>query len=196
MRNAFWDFREFCVYTQTLPDSLHMADVGVFSNLLFAILGYCRERIHGHLEASDADARWNRAMNRLEDRLRECTFINNEKVPPYVCKVGQKITLSEDESSPLFKASEFRQLMLAMPIAIANLFELDLEAACRISGTEIFDPTFVCCALLILFAEWYGAARKIPQDVDTVRDQVHTPITSSQCIACNCTISFCNSAND
>lgn len=112
VKNAFWEFRGFCVYTQTLPDSLHLADVGLFAGILFAIFKNCREYIFDWLD--NAEKRWETAMERLEFRLKHCTFIGTEKLPDAVCQVGMRITKSQNttKSSPLFKASEFRRLML------------------------------------------------------------------------------------
>jgi hypothetical protein len=35
--NAWWEFKHFCIYSQTLPEPLHLADLGIFPALLEAI---------------------------------------------------------------------------------------------------------------------------------------------------------------
>jgi hypothetical protein len=40
----------FCVYTQTFPDSLHMADTGVFQHVLYHMFDHVKEEIFVHLD--------------------------------------------------------------------------------------------------------------------------------------------------
>ena len=109
MWNSFWAFRFFCVYTQTPPESLHLADLGLFQSILVTVFDDCKGKIFDWLD--NGDKQWDNAMNRLQHRLHACRFVGTE-VPPHVCKVGERFTKSDDKSTPLFKAWQFRLLML------------------------------------------------------------------------------------
>ena len=59
-----------------------------------------------------------------------------------------------------------------MPIAIANLFDQELQEARATAGVPLFDPSIAACTVLILFANWYGCARRIPQTAAVAEDQI------------------------
>jgi len=115
MTNAFWRFRLFDVYAQTVPDSLHCADTGLFQTLLITILTSMRTAMFQKY-FEDADKRWKKAMHRLKVRLQQWSGIDSaDRISNYLSNVGIKITEaseSEEGFHPLFKASDFRQLML------------------------------------------------------------------------------------
>ena len=117
MWNSFWEMRGFCVYTQTLPDSLHLSDLGLYQAILVAIWADCKENLFDWLP--DGAARWTNAMHRLEQRLNSCRLVGTE-LPPTVCQVGDKFEKAHDTSIPLFKAWEFRLLMLVS--ALSDMF--------------------------------------------------------------------------
>jgi hypothetical protein len=51
----------------------------------------------------------------------------------------------------------------ALPLALANAFEPDVNEARRVSGDPGFeDPTVAACTALCLFDDWYSSARCIP----------------------------------
>jgi hypothetical protein len=116
VRNAFWSFRFFCVYCHSLPDALHMADLGIFPHILFAIVADWRSRVFDHLE--DGEARLHVAMDRLAAKLSGVVFLNNEGVgSAFVCRVGHRIVEAQNnaESTPILKAWEFRRLSMVLP---------------------------------------------------------------------------------
>ena len=113
LQNAFWRFRQFDVYTQTVPDSLHCADTGLYQTILIAIFRSIRTELFDQLE--NADRRWLKAMQRLKVRLTRWTGIDTAAIGKWVSSVGFKINdaMNSDEGShALFKASDFRALML------------------------------------------------------------------------------------
>ena len=112
MRNAFWDFRMFDVYTQCFPDSLHMADTGVFEHILLHVFDNTRSEIYSCLE--DGEERWKAAMDHLELNLLRTTLVSNEPISNFVARVGHRITERIDNSTLMYKASEFRRLMMVV----------------------------------------------------------------------------------
>ncbi len=113
MENAFWKFRLFDVYAQCFPDSLHMADTGVFEHILTHCLASIKQSFDDAL-GDDDGKRWKEAMNRLQYRLQRTTLVQNEGISNFVARVGHRVTALAGQKSkvPLFKASEFRRLML------------------------------------------------------------------------------------
>jgi hypothetical protein len=112
IRNAFWSFRFFCPYTQTLPDSLHMADLGVFQSILFAIFEDIEVKALQYLD--NAEARRNLVGDRLAGRLRIEKLLDQEGVKQFVSNVAHRFaSVKKNElKAPLFKAWEYRRLML------------------------------------------------------------------------------------
>ena len=111
--NAFWSFRFFCVYSYSMPDALHLADLGIFPHILFAIIADWRCRVFAHLD--DEAKRLEVAMDRLAARLAGVKFLDNQGVgSEYVCNVGHKIAEAQDdaESTLILKAWEFRRLAM------------------------------------------------------------------------------------
>ena len=103
----------FDVYAQTVPDSLHCADTGLFQTLLMTILETMRkEMFEEYLD--DWERRWAIAMHRLKIRLQRWTGIDTARIGKVLSNVGQKVSEaanSEEGSHALFKASEFRLLI-------------------------------------------------------------------------------------
>ena len=114
----------FDVYQQTVPEALHLVDLGLFPTLIFLVFKDCREKLFQHLP--DPIKSWNVAMERLEARLSTARLLMNENLAPFVCKAGFRFTEAKNETVPLYKAFEFRQLMLIFPLLFANLFEAEL----------------------------------------------------------------------
>ena len=112
LKNAFWDFRLFDVYTQCFPDSLHMADSGIFEHILIHVLDHTRSEIYSKFGDAEANDRWTEAMDRLEVNLLRTKLVSNEPIGDFIARVGHKVTARVDTSTPMFKASEFRRLML------------------------------------------------------------------------------------
>lgn len=115
LENAFWDCRFFCPYCFSMPESLHLADLGMFPHLLFAIFKDIQVRAKVFQYVEDAESKWSEAMDRLSARLQGCALLSNQGVGgKYVCDIGHKITEAQeyDDSSPILKAWEFRRLMM------------------------------------------------------------------------------------
>ena len=124
LENAFWECRFFCPYCFSMPESLHLADLGMFPHILFAIFKDIRAKVFQYVE--DEESRWNEAMDRLSARLEGCTLLSNLGVGgKYVCDIGHKITEAQeyDDSSPILKAWEFRLLMLVCGTPCAMLIK-------------------------------------------------------------------------
>ena len=133
-------------------------------------------------------------MDRLAARLEMTRIIDREGVSNFVAQVGHCISSRGDNKTPLFKASEFRRLMLVrpvalpslqwlkggliacqfefctipqvLPLALANLFTREAQEASRVAGIELTDPSESMCITLVHWALWYGAARRIPQSLE------------------------------
>ena len=88
------------------------------------------------------------------------------------CRVGQRIAheiakknasqahgKEKKHKAPMYKASEFRELMLALPLALCSLLEDELAEARDASGVELLDPCKAACLVIVHFDTWYGAAR-------------------------------------
>lgn len=114
MRNAFWRFRNFCVYAQTVPDSLHLADIGIWQAIIVVVLADCKARLFNqvYLDHAVCDRKWEAALDRLRVRLSRWTYLENRRLASWVAKVGEKIWKVSEVSRPLFNAAEYRQLML------------------------------------------------------------------------------------
>eukprot|EP00961_Rhodomonas_salina_P094197 1267140-Rhodomonas_salina.1 len=97
-------------------------------------------------------------MDRLEVNLLRTKLVSNEPIGDFIARVGHKVTARVDTSTPMFKASELRRLMLALPLAFANLFTQDAIDASRLAGYELSDPSVSICHVLLAFGRWYGAA--------------------------------------
>jgi hypothetical protein len=178
IRNAFWKFRLFCVYSQTVPDSLHLSDIGLFQTMLVSCLATCKETVFENLPEQDRQKLWTQAMDRLQWRLRSWAHVEGVRISNAAASIGHRIADAEDDSMPLLKASDFRTLMLvssywysfdwpvhqsdicfhpqALPLAMANLFEQELNAARKLTGEEIEDPTHSVCLVLLLYVRWVG----------------------------------------
>ena len=120
LHNAFWRFRLFDVYAQTVPDSLHCADTGLYQTILIALFRSIRTELFDHLDK--ADIRWLKAMQRLKVRLSRWTAIDTATIGKWLSNVGFKITdtMNSDEGShALFKGSDFRALMLVSTYVIS-----------------------------------------------------------------------------
>jgi len=137
-------------------------------------------------------------MDRLAARLEMTRIIDREGVSNFVAQVGHRISSRGDNKTPLFKASEFRRLMLVrpvallpwlkggliacrfefctilqvLPLALANLFTREAQEASRVAGIELTDPSESMCITLVHWALWYGAARRIPQSLEQSKLQV------------------------
>jgi hypothetical protein len=112
IKNAFWNFRFFCPYTQTLPDSLHLADLGVFQSILFAVFDDFKAKVFHYLD--DAENRRLAVADRLGGRLRIAKLLDQEGVKTFVSNVAHRFANvnKNDLKAPLFKAWEYRRLML------------------------------------------------------------------------------------
>ena len=158
MYNPWWDFRLFDVYQQTVPEALHLVDLGLSPTLIFLVFKNCREKLFQHLP--DPIKSWNVAMERLEARLSTARLLMNENLAPFVCKAGFRFTEAKNETVPLYKAFEFRQLMLIFPLLFANLFEAELKQVREILDNPQFpDPCEVGCAVFTALVDWYSVAR-------------------------------------
>lgn len=108
----------FCVYAQTVPDSLHLADTGLWQAIIVAVLEDCKKRLFEAIypAGSIRDKKWEAAMDRLQIRLSRWTHLENHRLASWVTKVGSKIDRASETSSPIFSAGEYRQLMLVSHI--------------------------------------------------------------------------------
>jgi hypothetical protein len=116
MYNAYWDCRMFDVYTQTFPDSLHLADSGLFDSILFAMFADLRAKIFGWSGVANAATKWSVCMDRLQSRLTLVSILGNIGVPEYVTEVGHKYSKALEagpnkSQTPMFRAWEYRLLM-------------------------------------------------------------------------------------
>lgn len=114
MRNAFWKFRNFCVYAQTWPDSLHLADIGIWQAMISTVLADCREKLFNavYVDPAVRERKWGEALDRLRERLSRWTYLENKRLASWVTKVGEKIWRVAEVNRPLFSAAEYRQMML------------------------------------------------------------------------------------
>ncbi len=114
IKNAFWNFRFFCPYTQTLPDSLHLADLGVFQSILFAVFDDFKAKVFHYLD--DAENRRLAVADRLGGSLRIAKLLDQEGVKTFVSNVAHRFANvnKNDLKAPLFKAWEYRRLMLVL----------------------------------------------------------------------------------
>jgi hypothetical protein len=116
MYNAFWDCRNFNVYAQTFPDSLHLADSGLFDSILTVVFADLKSKILGWSEVVNAPKKWEVCMHRLQERLALVRILDNIGVPAYVTEVGHRYSKAleapkQTSSSPMFRAWEYRLLM-------------------------------------------------------------------------------------
>ena len=89
-----------------------MADSGIFEHILIHVLDHTRSEIYSKFGDAEANDRWTEAMDRLEVNLLRTKLVSNEPISDFIARVGHKVTARVDTSTPMFKASEFRRLML------------------------------------------------------------------------------------
>jgi hypothetical protein len=108
----------FDVYAQIVPDSLHCADTGLFQSILITIFHslkttfYTASNFGGEKEAEKL---WDAMLLRLKVRLSRWTNVGNTTIGKFVSIVGYKVSdavASAEGSNALFKASDYRLLML------------------------------------------------------------------------------------
>ncbi len=95
-----------------MPESLHVADLGIFPAILFAIFQQWDKEVFQWLD--DPVAAWSETNDLLAAKLGAVRLLNNEGVGgSYVCNIGHKIreAQEQDDSVPILKAWEFRRLM-------------------------------------------------------------------------------------
>ena len=112
IKNAFWEFRFFCVYTQTLPDPLHLADLGLFQAIIFAIFDDWKSTLFSRLP--QWEIRWKRVINCLGGRLQNCRLLDQEGFSDYIQRLGTLFTIADangGNSAPIFTGKEYRRLM-------------------------------------------------------------------------------------
>lgn len=60
-----------------------------------------------------------------------------------------------------------------MPLAIVNLFEQEVHEIRTNANDDFVDPCEAASIVLIKFALWYGAARRLPQSPDQAQKQLN-----------------------
>ena len=114
--NAFWDFPHFDPYAQIVPDSLHLADTGLYQSCLMHIFKTIKEDLFQWIP--NADKKWEKSMRRLSIRLQACNLMDNSTVKEWVAGIGTVAQKAGAKASrkqkALLKASEFRLLMLVL----------------------------------------------------------------------------------
>lgn len=102
------------MYAQTVPDSLHLSDTGIWQAILVIIFADCKAKLFDAAfpEETVRERKWTAALERLQIRLSRWTSIDNHRLASWVTRVGQKIYRASEVSRPLFTAGEYRELML------------------------------------------------------------------------------------
>ena len=91
----------------------HMADTGLFEHIISHMFAVTKEEIYDVID--DGEKKWTAAMERLKFRLLKAgsATIDNEGINAFVAAVGHRaVAAASDNSTPMYKASEFRRLML------------------------------------------------------------------------------------
>eukprot|EP00961_Rhodomonas_salina_P302840 3941000-Rhodomonas_salina.1 len=175
VRNGFDGMRFFDVYKQTVPECLHLIDLGLFPSLVFLFFGESRSHLFSQLPDHDGKA-WEKAMDRLELRMSRHNIFLGQKFSKGVLKFAKRFSEKQEKgdeaSSPLYKAYEFRLVMSAFPLFWANLFKLELA---KVSANSRFghfpDPQHPACAVTVAFLEYYSSLRRVPQFPSKCHDQ-------------------------
>lgn len=165
VRNGFDGMRFFDVYKQTVPECLHLIDLGLFPSLVFLFFGESRSHLFSQLPDHDGKA-WEKAMDRLELRMSRHNIFLGQKFSKGVLKFAKRFSEKQEKgdeaSSPLYKAYEFRLVMSAFPLFWANLFKLELA---KVSANSRFghfpDPQHPACAVTVAFLEYYSSLRSV-----------------------------------
>ena len=137
MRNAFWKFRSFCIYSQCPPDSLHLADSGIFPQILFAIVTDFKAKILPFFD-NPKDA-WEKCLKRIEHRSPLAVYLHD--VPIVWGRLGSCLSVVLTCLNSTCRLSKFKLLqhdgLSAYVCRILNLMEPTLEAGLKDSKTPI-----------------------------------------------------------
>lgn len=165
--NAWWDAFLYDVYCQTLPEPLHLADLGLFPAILEAIRKDFDNRVLSFLPEKEREKAVEAIEARMNSRLQGCLLLGGKTVGGEAAlNIWAKLRTAfiQKQSSPVLKAWQFRRLMLVAPIAFANLLAPEIAEASKYSGTPLkscYDPCISACTVLVLWVEWYALARYV-----------------------------------